>query len=57
MLNFAVASILLIAVNANIKSVACAPIIKQWLISLALILSAGSLLQVFGIDIRRKPIL
>lgn len=57
LMNFAVATILLVAVNANIKSVACAPIMKQWLISLALILSANSLLQVFGIDIRRKPLI
>lgn len=53
-INFAVAGILLVAVNTNINTVACAPIMKQWIISLALILSAGSLLQVYGIDIRRK---
>jgi heme O synthase-like polyprenyltransferase len=53
-INFAVATILLVTVNTNINTLACAPVMKQWLLSLALILSAGSLLTVYGIDIRYK---
>lgn len=53
-MNFSVAAILLVAVNTNL-SVSCAPILKYWLITLALIISSNCLLQVFGIDIRRKP--
>ena len=53
-MNFSVAAILIVAVNSNM-SPSCAPVLKYWLITLALLLSANSLLQVFGIDIRHKP--
>ena len=53
-MNFSVAAILIVAVNSNM-SASCAPVLKYWLITLALLLSANSLLQVFGIDIRHKP--
>ena len=56
LMNFSVAAILLVAVNSNLN-VGCAPVLKYWLITLALLISASSLLQVFGIDIRHKPLL
>jgi hypothetical protein len=43
LMNFAVAAMLLVAVNTNLR-VSCAPALKYWLITLALIISSSSLL-------------
>ena len=52
-MNFAVAVILLFAVNANIQSPHGLEI-KAWLIGFSMILAIGSLISVIGIDIERQ---
>ena len=51
-LNFAMAVILLVAVNCNMEY-PCGAEMKYWLIVFSIILALGSLVSVMGIDIDR----